>query len=576
MSFCLPQDLANKFKEALTSGKVDPAKLSKMTSAQRNAFFSDLIGKENATDVNALFESKLLLKNIQGGMINWAKKVAGLNEITKRDLVSKIERLDKVLEASDEQVFLNDLASQKLGTEVSFEEAQHITELSKAVQEKRDAVDSTSLAGSEDRLDYGAARVALTNYVGELKLANESPSVAKFKEEFKQNPLKTVKDAVVNTAGVAKAVNASIDNSFWGRQGFKAIFTNPREWASNFAKSFKDIAGQLKVSPENNDIINGIKADAYSRPNALNGNYERMKLDIGIKGEEAYPSTLPEKIPGLGRVFKASEVAYTGGALRLRVDIADRIIKIAEDNGVDLTDVKEAQSIGKLVNSLTGRGDLGKAQVFAKEINTTLFSPKSLKASFDFLTAHQLQKDVTPFVRKQAAINLIKVASGVAVILSIAKALDPDSVETDPRSSDFGKIKVGDTRFDLTGGMASMITLGARTIPGLWGKASTKSSTTGKITPLNSGEFGAKTIGDVFWDFGQNKLSPAAGALNDVFFRGKDFKGNKPTVASEAKNLAYPLPIKNIEELSQDPNAANIWVASIMDSLGIVTNTYKK
>ncbi len=44
--FCLIKPLADKFKQALVSGKVDPAKLSQMTSEERHAFFTDLLGEE--------------------------------------------------------------------------------------------------------------------------------------------------------------------------------------------------------------------------------------------------------------------------------------------------------------------------------------------------------------------------------------------------------------------------------------------------------------------------------------------------------------------------------------------------
>jgi hypothetical protein len=64
----------------LKSGEIDPAKLVEMTSQERRDFFSKFLGEENARQVNALFESKLLLKNQQQGIITWAKKVAGITK----------------------------------------------------------------------------------------------------------------------------------------------------------------------------------------------------------------------------------------------------------------------------------------------------------------------------------------------------------------------------------------------------------------------------------------------------------------------------------------------------------------
>ena len=75
---CLPKFLVDKFLEKLKSGEIDPAKLTDMTSAERNSYFSSFMGETNATKVNALFESKILLKNQQQGIINWAKQVTGI------------------------------------------------------------------------------------------------------------------------------------------------------------------------------------------------------------------------------------------------------------------------------------------------------------------------------------------------------------------------------------------------------------------------------------------------------------------------------------------------------------------
>ena len=40
---------------------------------------------------------------------------------------------------------------------------------------------------------------------------------------------------------------------------------------------------------------------------------------------------------------------------------------------------------------MTGRGDIGKLEVFGEEINAALFSIKFLKSNWDTLTAHTLE-----------------------------------------------------------------------------------------------------------------------------------------------------------------------------------------
>lgn len=554
-TYCLIKPLADKFKQALREGKINPEKLSELSSAERRKFFEEIIGVENAEKVNTLFESKLLLKDKQRGMIAWAKQVAGVKPEIRRDLISRIEKLDeRILNPENERAFLEDLAAQRLGTEVTFEEAKAITDLSKKLQETKANVENDPMA-------YGVAKVEMENFLNDIKRENQKFTLA----EFKDNPLKGAYRALSGTAGFAKSLKATLDLSAIGRQGFKTIFTHPRQWAANAGRTFLNAFNTLRRKTSDDGVMNAIKAEIYSRENARNGTYERMKLDIG-KGEEAYPTSLPEKIPGLGRIFKASDVAYQGFLTRLRADIADQYIKIAEKQGIDLKDKHQAESIGRLVNSLTGRGNLGAFEKVGKEVNVMFFSPKNVKSQFDFLTAHAFE-DTSSFARKQAAVNLLKTAGGVAAIFSIAKALWPDAVEEDPRSADFGKIKIGDTRFDLSGGMSSMVTLAARIAT-----MSSKSATTGDVSPLGFG-FNQKSPVEVAMDFAGNKVSPAAGLIRDLVNRA-DREGKPLSPVKVATDFLAPLPITNAQELMSNPNSAPLILALLSDALGLATNTY--
>src|SRR6201999_101121 len=109
--------------------------------------------------------------------------------------------------------------------------------------------------------------------------------------------------------------------------------------------------------------------------------------------------------------YKASENAYTGFVQRTRADVFDRYIQIAQQTGVDLND-DELRSIGKLVNSLTGRGNLGKVEPAAGVINNFFFSPRMIKAHVDTLLQPISGAGGSNFVRKEAAKNLLKIISG--------------------------------------------------------------------------------------------------------------------------------------------------------------------
>lgn len=553
MAFCLIPEVADRFLEAIKTGKINPAKLTNMTSDERHTLFSDLVGEQDAKHVNALLESKLLLKNQQQGLITWAKQVSGIKPEVKRDLLSRIEKMDKVLTPETEKDFLKDLASTRLGVDVTAEEANKIASLSKQIVASREA-----LTTGGDRLAYGKAKVELANYVNSLKEEAGKVSLRDLPEETIKHPA----GAVGKVAGLSKSIKASLDDSAIFRQGWKTLFTHPGSWQKNARQTFVDAVREFGKKP----VMDELMADITSRPN-----YDRMvkaKLAIG-NIEEAFPTHLPEKVPVLGRAYKASQTAYEGFIFRQRADIFDKYIDIAKKSGINVDNKEQLQSIGKLVNSLTGRGNLGKLEPIANTVNNVFFSPRFLKSHLDVLTAHAFDPKVSPFAKKQAAINLAKVISGTASILGVAHAINPKSVELDPRSSDFGKIRVGNTRFDVTGGMSSIATLSARLL-----SQSTKSATTGVVKKLNSG-YGSPTGMDVATDFFANKLSPAASVVKDLI-KQEDFNGNKPTVPGELKNLFVPLPITTFKELRDDPRSANVLLGILADGLGISTNTYGK
>jgi len=561
---CIPRHIIADFKARLKSGEITPEKLLDMTSEQRHELFSKTLGISNAKDVNALFEQKMLLKSQQEGIVKWAQEVVGMKPEVKRDILARVAKMDKLLTPENQDAFLEDLVAHKLGVTVTMEEAGNIASLAKAAVELEKKAPVTKNIFEETpeqreiRMQSGRARVAFQDYVSGLKEKAKSKTLKEWVMP------KNWGEGLVNVGGMAKSLKASFDNSVIGRQGIKTLFTEPDIWAKNSARSFKDWADALKGV----DVMDEVRADILSRPNSRNGLYRREGLAVGVK-EETYPSSFWEKTPVLGRIFKASESAFTAWQYRTRADVFDRLVDVADKTGADIA------GIGKFVNSLTGRGSIGKLEPSADTLNKVFFAPRFVKANLDTLTGHRFSKDMSPFARKQAAISTAKIVVGMATVLAISRALNKDSVELDPRSSDFGKIKVGNTRFDISGGMGSLVTVAARIVPGIWGQASSKSSVTGIVSPLNSGKYGSQSVLDVLLNFTGGKLSPMAGIFRDVA-KGKDFQGNKVTVQGEAVNLFAPLPITNAIELYTSPGAAPMIAGLIADGLGIGVNTYSK
>lgn len=551
--FCLIPKQVQEFKLALKNGEIDPFKMADMTSAERRTFLAKYVGQENAQQVNALFESKLLLKRQVQGYKTWVKKVSGISKETKRDLISRIERMDKVLTSGEERAFLEDLAAQRLGFGVSQQEAESIFNLSTKLSDLRARIgeDFTPKTKSA-RMEYGATRQALEKYTANLKSKTKpgdfrlslSPSATA------QNIKGTVKFIAQNS----RAFVASFDNSLWGNQGAR-VALDPRYftiWAKNFAKSFKDITQTLVQGKKKGDeILDAVKAEVYSRKNSLNGRYEMStpetsKLDIGIV-EEEFPTSLPSKIPVLGRFFKAAEVAYEAGAIRLRADIADKIYDMAEKSGINLLDKFEVGSRNTVINSLTGRG---RVTHIPDIINDAMFSVKFTRSQLDVLTLGQSYK-LSSSARKLAAGNVLRTLASTAVILGISQALDPNSVEFDPRSTRFGKIeKDGIQLVNLMPGYGSMMTLMSRIL------TQTTKNRAGVERKLGEG-YGVPNGMDIFWDFTENKASPIASIIRDLV-RQKTFEGDKPTPGTLFKESITSISLDNTQKILADKSGDSL------------------
>lgn len=589
--WCLIKSEVDAFKKALQEKKINPFELADMSSEQRRGIFEKYVSKESAEKINSQYESKLLLKNRQKGFESWVKSTIGLKESVKRDLLSKIDRLSEMgtLSPKDLQDFKEDLVKTRLGLGITFEEAKTINELAAKRREHKDAWQAklkehprwstdpqatrSEWIKDQDRLSYGVAERVLKNYVDELKLSANKVS-------FKEDKILFMKDVLAQVPGTLKSLMASLDNSFFGRQGIKNLYGNLEQkkiWTRNFAKSFKDIGNELLAKKVNGlDPMDLIWADIYSRPNAVNGKYKAGDYQLSVESEEAFPSSLPEKIPGLRRLYKASETAFNGAAVRMRADLADMYISMMDKAGINTMDPKEAKGMGRLVGSLTGRGSLGKGEIIAKDLNVLLFSVKFFKSNIDTLTAHQFDKAATPYVKKQAAKNLLSIVAHLAGILTFAKLLDPESVDEDPRSTNFGKIKAFGVWADISGGLAPIVRTAMRIVPsthngevGQWQKSSS-----GRWTNLSNKEFGQPTAVDTVLDAVLfNKLAPIAAIVHDAL-KGEMFGGEPFNIEKAITKSVIPLSIQQAVEANKSGSDVALMTV-IAESLGFGTSTYQ-
>lgn len=559
---CILKEHADELRNRLISGELSVDELYNLDSPTRQAKLREFLPEAAAKQVNSDFESKLILKNQQRGLQNWLNKQVDMTPAAKRDMLSKVQRMDKILGQDNGDEFLADLAETKLGARVTVEQANEISRLAKDVEEK---------VGTQE---YGYARADFDQYLEDLKSPTNKSGLGDTLKaslrDIKENPLKIVS----YTGGISKSIKAALDNSSLLRQGFKTLVTNPSEWLTNAKKSFQYIYGTFKGQ----DVMREIRASMYNDTKYFD---MAQIADLAIGVDDAIPTTLQEKIPGIGKLFAASDNAFKGFLFKTRFDVFKKYVQLAENAGVDIGDKEALKNIANMVNSQTGRGKIAMGgEKIANEINNVFFSPRFIAAQLDTflhpLTGGQGLNGIAKwdkssnFVRKEATKSLAKTIAAVGAIMATANAVSPGSAETDPRSTDFGKIKVGNTRFDITGGLGSLITFIARESTG------TVVSSSGKKSILNNPkEFRPKTHLSVAGDYMRNKLSPILGTSINLI-EGQDPIGNKFGLKNVPKSLLMPLPISNTIEVMNDPNGANAIATIIADFLGVATNTYGK
>jgi hypothetical protein len=587
MSFCLPRNVADKLKSDVVSGAFTEQHLQQLaglsTEARRTAL-ADIVGKENAQAFNTEFESKLILKYQKTALLNLIDKTTGTPPKVKATLVGKVNKLTEALIPDKNGHILKDLVDTKLGINVTDAEAKQIADLGRATNEAKAVVDKalsqdqavsksghqfTDPATREAAIKYGAAKAALEDFVGKQQKAATQRSALSY-----LNPLKvgaTIKDILGSTKAM---VTFSLQHTPL-RHDFFALFRDPKDWATNYVKSWRDFFQQsLSKDPDLTATAN--KAQIYSRPNYLNGNYQKLFGNQLIRENEEFHltpnSNLPGRVPVLGRIFYGSRAMFESMNLNMRADLGDFYINLMQRAGQDINDPAIAKGWGRLAMDMTG-GESTKGMG-----RYVLFSERLLKAQLRNLTLHIFDSSVPLRAKFDSAQTLATAVTSIGILTSVVNSLRPGTIETDPRSANFGKIKIGDTRFDISGGTAGLINLGVRLGLALTNGLGTtnipnvKSSTTGKLSTTGTG-FGQTSVATLLGDFLEGRAAPV-GSLLFALANGSFFGGAKLSVIGALGILFEPIPLQDWTQLKNDPNSANMIMTMILNGLGFLSNTY--
>jgi len=363
----------------------------------------------------------------------------------------------------------------------------------------------------------------------------------------------------------ARAVVASMDFSAVLRQGGFVTFAHPARAAKAIAPMLRSFGSEYAASK--------IDRELKTRPNALL--YEKTGLYLApldstslTAMEETFMSRWAKKVP----LVRNAERAYTTFLNKLRADSFDTMTASLTRNGEPT--LAEAEAISNFINAATGRGKLGALESSSHVLNTLLFSPRYVASRFQLLSGQPLYGG-TGRTRKMIAGEYAKYLLGIGTMYGLLAMLgggdeeDDVQITFDPRTADFGKIKIGNTRVDPLSGLGQVVVLGGRLATG-----ETKSSTTGEVSPIRGEvEFGRQTSVGVVGRFIRSKLSPMTGTIVDVA-SGTDVIGKPVTAGSVAKNLTIPISFRDIQAAIEEQGADKGTALGLVSLFGAGVQTY--
>lgn len=371
-----------------------------------------------------------------------------------------------------------------------------------------------------------------------------------------------IKDATGQLLNVPRSIMSSVDLSAPLRQGIFLGPSHPVRWGQAFTKSFKLFGSEKYFNAVQESI-------------AQKRTYELMKesglslTDIGksmLEREEAFQSQWVEKIPIIGKGVRASSRAYVGFLNKLRADVFEDLVTKAEKLGLDPeNNMTLTKGIANFVNVGSGRGALPESlENAAILLNNVFFSPRLMASRLTLLNPiYYVKQD--PFVRKEAVKSLFLFAGAIGTTLGLAKA-GGLKVGTDIRSSDFGKIKVGNTRIDMMGGFQQYLRSAGQIISGEY-----VSSTTGKVLTLGEG-YKPLTRWDILIRQAETKEAPVLSFITAIM-KGQSAIGEKISIPKEVTTRFTPMMLQDIYGIAKDD--PDLLPLSALGIFGVGLQTYK-
>ena len=382
-----------------------------------------------------------------------------------------------------------------------------------------------------------------------------------YKQQLRNRDFWTkAKDYAWDAWGLTRALSATADLSFVLVQGLVNTVSHPLQAAKAFKTALEFSVSEKKTEQWLNNIkaqewypilkqsglsLTEPSAELTAREELFNSGWTNMIWDavgmlLKLKGDSAYEKWVA------ANPMKALERASVGYLDTLRVQRFLDGMQMLQLQGKDIQSDKQAyKNVADVINTFTGRASLGSLEQNKQMLTKIFFSPRNWASILKqtILLPRQLVKwqggEFKPSVANKMAISdlskFVGLTSGMVALAAVGLSddgRDDTGVETDPTSTDFGKIKYGDTRVDPWGGRIQQIILMSRLIFDSMKRGE-------EVKRLGEGRTSTKE--DLLIEQAFNKLSPSAQMVHRYLSSRYNSKGEKVTKYEEPYSFSQDL-----------------------------------
>lgn len=385
-----------------------------------------------------------------------------------------------------------------------------------------------------------------------------------FVDIAKRGPIRWGEE-IVSAINIMRALMTGLwDWSFLLRQAIMAVPNRPGLWQKNARLYGRAFTSEAFARETRQRIIDDpfyaffqegeqrlflpIMEVAVARP--LGEATEEVLLGLS---ERTFVGRILNRLPG----FRNTNRSATTFISSLRMDTTKQLLTellprnvrrefmaALPEEQVDLVrqhvDAGLVDQLKAFVNETTGRGTLGPLNKYTTLLNAFFFAPRFVAGKVTPLRFLATGKNWT--MRKIVLREYVRFFGAWATVAGLLKYSGLAEVELDPRSTDFGKLKIGTTRLDIAGGYQPLLRYTAQIIKGQAKIAS------GDVIDIDRWQSAGRFV--------QSKLSPPAG-LAVVARTGETFIGEEPTVQSVLWNNLTPLFIQDLGETLREGGIAN-------------------